>query len=285
MSDLHEDDRLAKKVCREAFIKEGLDEGQQWYFWCLKGQSRNPYSHEPDGWEWPPRLSGRIAAKDKEDVRQKLAAEFGETYPMRVLQKERAKHPFLLYVEPMLIGKPGERFIDRFIPRACAVCERVFVLNDHYNDPNKHTASDTCSAECQQDYRRQKELKAFNDGLGSRAHTPVIYCITHKPSGKRYIGKTDQAFTLRWYQHMYHPGKTLFHQLIRTSALSDWQFEVLEQVELSDDELRQSGWEGYHLRVLQREKFWITHFDTIKNGLNSVMSYRDPGESPPGPAL
>lgn len=269
----HSDYEQKKREMAE-FIQIGLSEGQQWFFWCLKGARYNTYSGEPDGWEWPPRMSGRIAASDKKEVKKLLAEEFGEEYPMRVLRKDQVKFPFLLYIEQMSVGSHGERYIHRFMPTECAQCKTIYVLNDAYNDPHGSANSETCSDLCRKAQRLDSAAASFSDGLGVRLHTPVIYCITHKPTGQRYVGKTDQPFTLRWYQHMYHPGTSKFHQMIRGTPLTDWTFEVLEVIEATKTEIAHEslGKRDYVQRISLREQHWINHFNSIKGGLNSVAS-------------
>lgn len=266
-----------RQAAESAFLAVGLEEGQSWFFWCLKGANINHYTHEPDGWEWPPRLSGRIAAKDKKDARQKIAQEFGEDYPMRVLDKDRVKYPFLLYLEPMLSNGTSSRYIQRFMPRACTICGREFISNDRYNDPHDggRGAEHACSNACDDLHRLNRQSSSFTEGFpGYGGHQAVIYCITHKPTQKRYIGKTSQAFTLRWYQHMYQPGTTEFHKLIKSSPVTDWAFEVLEATHATIPDSLLRGTPAYERAVLAREQYWIDYYDTINSGLNTATSIK-----------
>lgn len=255
------------------FLEQGLEPGQIWFFWCLKGATYNSYTKEPDGWEWPPRVSGRIAAMDKKEARRKICEDFGEDYPMRVLDKERTKYPFLLYIEAMTTNN---RFAIRFMTRACDICGSHFTLNDHYMQPEKSErgGNNTCSQACETIFtnRQNRDFIALKNNTGQ--HVPVIYCITHKPSNRRYVGKTTQAVTLRWYQHFFHPGDTPFHQLIQTSALTDWCFEVLEVLSTSISETIRRGTPEYHQAVLQREQYWIDFYDSINQGLNTAVSIK-----------
>lgn len=254
-----------------AFLSQGLEPGQLWFFWCLKGQRFNEYTKEPDGWEWPPRLSGRIAAKDKQEVRQKIAEEFGEEYPMRVLKKDYVKYPFLLYIEPMVAGGTGERYALRFMPATCKECGVSFTLNDKYNDPHANSSRDTCSSECEHRLKQRERAEGF-EYQGGGTSPPVIYAITHKPSGQRYIGKTEQPFTLRWYQHMFHPGTSAFHGKVRVTPITEWQFEVIEHLGYLSALHNGSKNAAYRNAISEREQFWINHFNTLSDGLNSVKA-------------
>lgn len=266
-----------RRQAEEAFLSIGLEDGQSWFFWCLKGANISYHTQEPDGWEWPPRLSGRIAAKDKKDARQKIAQEFGEDYPMRVLDKDRVKYPFLLYLEPLSAGNSTSRYIQRFMPKSCSICGREFTTNDRYNDRNDsgRGADTNCSEACYELHRLNQQSSSFTEGFpGYGGHQAVIYCITHKPTQKRYIGKTSQAFTLRWYQHMYQPGTTEFHKLIKSSAVTDWTFEVLEATHSTIPESILRGTQAYERAVLAREQYWIDYYDTINSGLNTATSIK-----------
>lgn len=266
----------AQRAALAKFLDEGLEPGQQWFFWCLKAPHISEYTKEQDGWAWPPRLSGRIAAADKNDARKRLAEEFGEPIPMRVLVKDYGKHPFLLYIEPMSIGSSGERYARRFIPTQCKECGTTFTLNDKYNDPHANSNAHACSSECEALLKAQERAMSLDARAGY--NTPVIYCITHKPTGQKYVGKTEQPFTLRWYQHMYHPGDSDFHALVRQTPVTDWQFEVLEHLGyllVKHDNVRGAN---YRLEVAQREQYWINTLNTLDQGLNSVKATAMPDE-------
>lgn len=264
----------------KGFLTQGLNPGQTWFFWCLKGATHNSFTQQPDGWEWPPRVSGRIAATSKKEARQKVCEDFGEDYPMRVLDKDRVKYPFLLYIEEMT---PNNRYALRFMPRACEICGSQFTLHDHYMEPERSArgGDHTCSQACESVFRnhQSRDWIAMKNDTGQ--HPAVIYSILHKPTGQRYIGKTTQAFTLRWYQHFFQPGDTAFHQLIQASAITDWTFEVLEQIHLTISETIRRGTPEYHQAVLQREQHWIDTYDTINNGLNSVVSVKSTADAYP----
>lgn len=252
-------------------LTEGLADGETWFFWCLKGRSFNPYTKEPDGWEWPPRLSGRIAATSKAEAKKAIEQEMGEEFPMRVLRKNQSQYPFLLYIEPMIPGGSGERYGRRFILRQCQECNVAFTLNDKYNDPMANSSQETCSAECETRMRNRERAEGFGQQASGNS-PPVIYCITHTPSGQRYVGKTEQPFTLRWYQHMYHPGDSAFHSKISSTPITEWQFEILEHLGhliIAHPDRRNPA---YRAAIAAREQYWINHFDSLNNGLNSVKA-------------
>ena len=87
----------------------------------------------------------------------------------------------------------------------------------------------------------------------------AIYSITNKISGKRYIGMTRSPET-REYNHFmglrrgYHHNPRLQEAFTEFGEAS-FQWEILETV--SDKS-----------SALQRERFWIRHFDSFHNGYN-----------------
>lgn len=99
-------------------------------------------------------------------------------------------------------------------------------------------------------------------------HNAVIYRIWNKNSGKSYIGKTTQAFTLRWYQHVFQSKGTKFHEELRNSKLSDWAFEVVEEFDFKCGHC-----ESESAKILsEREQYWIEKYNAVKDGLNTATA-------------
>ena len=95
--------------------------------------------------------------------------------------------------------------------------------------------------------------------------TAVINKIKNINTGLVYIGKTTQAFTLRWYQHFYQKGDCKFHKAIKQSSLTDWQFSIIEIVKTP------KGVSPIDY-VRERESYWISEYDSIESGYNSVVA-------------
>jgi hypothetical protein len=89
-----------------------------------------------------------------------------------------------------------------------------------------------------------------------------------------YIGKTTQVFTLRWYQHFFQSGTNKFHDAIRKSKISDWIFEIHEVIEFPENLRENKDFRTYlndrEKFIIERERYWINHFDSIANGYNSI---------------
>ena len=83
-----------------------------------------------------------------------------------------------------------------------------------------------------------------------------IYCYTNKITGKKYIGQTCGTLTARAGQFgKKYASSTKFFNDILKFGWHTFEPTILEITtkELADD----------------REKYWIKHYDTVKNGYNS----------------
>ncbi len=90
-----------------------------------------------------------------------------------------------------------------------------------------------------------------------------IYKCTEKATGKCYIGKTRNAPFFRWWNHLTHSSSP-FGIYLRQTKLSEWAFEVLEEL---PSEMRES-------EIFRIESEYIVKFDSIANGFNSVISHK-----------
>lgn len=87
----------------------------------------------------------------------------------------------------------------------------------------------------------------------------IIYKITNQVTNKSYIGQTQQSLEIRWKQHIKDSNKSnfKFSRSIRKYGSECWKIEILE-----------SNLDPFFLN--EREVYWISHFDTFKNGYNST---------------
>ena len=89
--------------------------------------------------------------------------------------------------------------------------------------------------------------------------TGIIYEAHHRRTDKRYFGKTTKDFYIRVQQHYRESsrgGTTKFNTALR-EAPNDFVWRVCE--------------EGIPLDKLgQRERYWISHHDSYRNGYNST---------------
>lgn len=57
-----------------------------------------------------------------------------------------------------------------------------------------------------------------------------IYKITHKETGKVYIGKTVNHPFFRWFQHFKAQSGSYFHEVMKSSVITDWTYEVIDEL-------------------------------------------------------
>jgi hypothetical protein len=123
---------------------------------------------------------------------------------------------------------------------------------------------------CLNNYKRDKykNIDFPDDENYIKKDSPnYIYKCTEKSTGKCYIGKTRNAPFFRWWNHLTHSSSP-FGSYLRTTKLSDWSFEVLEELppETGDSD------------ILKIESEYINKYDSIDHGFNSVISYKAPPE-------
>ena len=244
----------------------------QLFYVQIKGQRRvmrRDYDEKVEivkEWSWPPIHSDVIAAASKGEAIAMLEESYQQRFPQRILRKDMDSKPFLLTCVEI---KEGDYTHKKLLQvHSCGECGQEFTILEKYRLESGYYGERYCSKHCRDVAEaRYKEEQAElglvfeRDGGG---HTPVIYKITSKISGLSYIGQTTQAFTLRWYQHFFQSGysSTKFHEDIRTSAVTDWTFEVIEVVKERS-------------KINEREQHWINYFGTIANGYNTAVSHKE----------
>lgn len=234
------------------------------FYYQIKGKSDDGY------WSWPPLESGRIDAKNSKEARKLVEEEFGQKLPGRELKDKSV--PFLLTVIDMA-DKPYLR--NRFLEKNCKQCGEIFTDNEKYL-VRAGGHSEYCSADCMNAHNLAQGIDRNVHFDFNGVHEAVVYKITNKITQKVYIGKTTQAYTLRWYQHFFQSAGTKFHDAIKSFKTTDWQFEVVEVIEIP------SGLYGIekHRAILAREQYWINYYDSINNGYNTATSLKEKSEEP-----
>lgn len=227
------------------------------YYYQIKGKSDFGSGFN---WHFPPIHSGKVTAKDKKEAKKLIDEEYQQVFPLRVLKKDIEKHHYLLSIKE--IKDDDIQTKELFNTRICKECNSTFRRIDLYNDSNeRYKGLLYCSYECSESYRH-KNLE-FSHTLNGCVQ-PVIYKITNKNTGLSYVGKTTQVFTLRWYQHFFHPNNSKFHMAIICSKIDEWIFEIIEIISFPKD----ADQENY---FSERERHWIKTLDTIENGYNSKL--------------
>ena len=96
-----------------------------------------------------------------------------------------------------------------------------------------------------------------------------IYRLYHIASGRSYIGQTVFPIEVRFKQHIYnaHTKSSLSYNQHIKRAIRKYGRDAfaIEELEQCDNSL-----------LDEREKYWITHYDSVKNGFN--MTYGGEGK-------
>lgn len=114
-----------------------------------------------------------------------------------------------------------------------------------------------CSKECEDEYRQRLDPNAI-----STWNNGTVYKITHKPTGKFYIGVTTRWIMQRWWEHIKAESGSPFHQYMKDHDLTEFTFEILESFKPSECD------------PYEREAHWINHYDAINNGLNTAGAHK-----------
>lgn len=87
----------------------------------------------------------------------------------------------------------------------------------------------------------------------------VIYLIKNRVNGKCYVGQTSNLFKERIYGHLRPSKKQMqtIHCAIQKYGKGNFIFGILEYI-----------YDG--IDIDEREKFWISQFDSFKNGYNET---------------
>jgi len=230
------------------------------FYYQIKGrQPAGP--HREAEWAWPPVFSGMVEAADRKQAKAQIEEFYERQFPMRVLRTDITDHAYLLHMQELT--EKDTYLLRRFEDTACKECGTVFRLIDKYNDPNTETTShDYCTTACLKAARGRElsEFRLLNEGLAP----PVIYQVRQKSTGRVYVGQTTQAFTLRWWQHLSNTGACKFHTALKSTAITDWEFSVIEVIAYPE------GCKDRAAYITQREAHWVAELAAVEKGFNTV---------------
>jgi len=220
-----------------------------------------------------------IEAIDKSEVKKILLEKYPQFFQNgKVYEKETKDQAqffyvviFPLYQHEINLIEEGEWKCDycghvhenKYISRPIVSKKfegKIFCGSDH------NTGNDIIEApDCYERWKREVVFKNSDlpDDLNYIGVDSLnyIYKCTEKSTGQCYIGKTRNAPFFRWWNHLTHSSSP-FGLYLRQTKLSEWTFEVLEELpsNVSDSE------------IFRIESEYIKKFDSITNGFNSVIS-------------
>lgn len=212
-----------------------------------------------------------IEAKDKAEVKKILSDRYPQFFQNgKVYERETKDQAQFFYVVIFPLYEHEKKQIEKG-SWTCASCGQIHE-NRYFSRPRyseRLFGLDTLFCQSDDDHCMKEFIKSKNDGIEIpddvnfiKADSPnYIYKCTEKKTGKCYIGKTRNAPFFRWWNHLSHSNSP-FGIYLRQTKLSDWSFEVLEELpsNIKDSE------------VFKVESKYILQFDSIKNGFNSVIS-------------
>jgi hypothetical protein len=223
-----------------------------------------------------------IEAKDKNEVKQILLDKYPQFFQNNKVYEKETKDQaqffyvviFPLYQHEIKLIKEGEWECDycghihenKYLskPLISRKFDGKMFCGSDYKTGNDIVSEPDC-------YERWKKEVVFKDidlpddlNYINVNSLNYIYKITEKATGKCYIGKTRNAPFFRWWNHLQHSSSP-FGLYLRRTKLSDWTFEVLEELpaNIADSE------------VFKIESEYIIKFDSINNGFNSLISNKE----------
>jgi len=233
------------------------------YYYQIKGRTE-ARKHQSAEWIFPPVFSGLVVADDRKLAKAMIEDDYGRQFPSRVLKKDMEQHHYLLNIRELKPDDYSDNYLRRrfqYLP--CKECGTLFRLIDKYNDfKNECLSHDYCKLSCKE-AAKEKDVREFtlvNEGK----LPPVIYQVRQKSTGKVYIGQTINAFTLRWWQHLTNPSDCKFHEALKTTQITDWDFSVVEVIVFPE------GCKSQRAYVTDRERHWIETMNSVDDGYNTV---------------
>lgn len=219
-----------------------------------------------------------IEAKDKAGVKQILLEKYPQFFPNGKVYERETKDQaqffyvviFPLYQHEINEIKEGEWVCDycghvhknkyESRPIISRKFEGKIFCGSDYKTGNDIVSEPDCYEKWKQDHFKNVDLP---DDLYHIKEDSLnyIYKCTEKSTGKSYIGKTRNAPFFRWWNHLTHSSSP-FGIYLRQTKLSEWTFEVLEELPAGIAESE----------VFRIESEYIQKYDSINNGYNSLIS-------------
>ena len=212
-----------------------------------------------------------IIAEDKDEVRDILLKKYPQFFPSnKVYTRETKDTAQFFYVVIFELYQWEKDLITKNESWECSFCHQKHE-NEYISKPRMYeklfgglkfckSEEDYCLSQYKKEYYKDIELP--DDEIYIKKDSPIyIYKITEKSTNKSYIGKTKNAPFFRWWNHLTHSSSP-FGIYLRQTVISDWTFEVLEVLPCSTDDTT----------VFRIESEYITKFNSIKQGFNSVIS-------------
>lgn len=213
-----------------------------------------------------------IIAEDKADVKRQLIEKYPQFFPdNKIYEKSTKDEAQFFYVLIYELDTYEIKQVENSTIWKCEFCGKIHentYLSPPFKKDNWFDGKLFCKTVENYCFNEYIKLKNSNNDLLDdpryvKSDSPIfIYKITEKTSGKSYIGKTKNAPFFRWWNHLQYSHSPFGIYLRNETKLSDWVFEVLEELPsfMNDSD------------ILKKESEYIIKYDSIKNGFNTVIS-------------
>lgn len=190
----------------------------------------------------------------KRDVLDKVKNDYPEYFFDKVPQRTADKEFF--YVNIYELDSQWEAFWTEKIP--CQYCGKNPVSRIELKN-NDYSGYYFCCLEHEEQYyenRLREDDRTYKNGRV----VGFIYKITHKQTGKVYIGKTVNHPIFRWFQHFKAQTGSYFHEAMKNSKITEWTYEVIDVLE-----------EGSEKDLLELESKYIAEYNATdhEHGYNT----------------
>lgn len=160
----------------------------------------------------------------KKEILTKVKEDYPEYFVDKVPQRTANGEHF--YVNIYELDDYWQSFWLEEIP--CLFCgENPVRRIDKKN--HKYVGGYFCCLEHANEYealRAEEDYRVYHRG----GVVGFIYKITHKETGKVYIGKTVNHPIFRWFQHFKAQSGSRFHEEMKNSNITDWTYEVIDEL-------------------------------------------------------
>lgn len=225
-----------------------------------------------------------IMAKDKNQVKEILAEKYPQFFPKAKVYERESKNDktqfFYVVIFPLYQHEINQihegnwtcdycghvhenKYISR--PVESRKFEGKIFCGSDYKTGNDIVEIPNCYENFKKEYYKKNNALEIPDDLNyiNVDSLNYIYKITEKSTGKSYIGKTRNAPFFRWWNHLKHSSSP-FGLYFRQTKLSDWSFEVLEELPANIEDTE----------VFRIESEYMHKYKTITDGFNTVISNR-----------
>ena len=162
------------------------------------------------------------------DTKKDVLAQIKKDYPEYFSEKvpQRTVESELFYVNIYELSDYWESYWNEEIP--CKYCGSNSVTRIDLKNYGRGNLYFCCHEHSEQYYadKLAEDTRTYREG----EFVGFIYKITHKETGRVYIGKTVNHPIFRWFQHFKAQSGSYFHKAMKNSKITDWTYEVIDEL-------------------------------------------------------